>query len=57
MVFVLLSKVFIFKILTVTALAPGSVPVYVGLVMNKWHWDRFFSEYVGFSQLCHSTDA
>jgi hypothetical protein len=25
---------------------PGSV--YVGFVVGKWHWDRFFSEYFGF---------
>jgi len=27
---------------------------YMGFVVGKWHWDRFFSEYVCFSLLCSS---
>jgi hypothetical protein len=28
-----------------------------GLWWTKWHWDRFFSEYFGFSPVNHSTGA
>jgi hypothetical protein len=32
---------------TQTGFTLGSV--HVGFVVDKWHWDRFFSEFFGFS--------